>query len=151
KHCIFVLLSIFLSFQSIAQSLPVGSLVLEEYYRRGQLMGKFDSTVSFTIRPLYSFGSTNSFYPDSADVRESFGTVESSWRTEDGKGKVQLLPPSMQVQMNSHHPYGWNDGAMIPAKGFQTLISAGVYAEYGPLSLQIMPELVFATNSGFDT
>lgn len=151
KHCLFFLLFILLSFQSIAQSLPVGTPVLEEYYRRGQLMGKFDSTVSFTIRPLYSFASTNAFYPDSADVRESFGTVESSWRTEDGKGKVQLLPPSMQIQMNSHHPYGWNDGAMIPAKGFQTLISAGVYAEYGPLSLQIMPELVFATNPGFDT
>lgn len=151
KQGVFFFFFIFPCFHSFAQSLPVGTPILEEYYRRNQLMGGFDPSVSFTIRPLYSFGKKNVYYPDSADIGEKFGNIESSWRTENGKGNAQFLPANMQVQLNSHHPYGWNDGAMIPAKGFQTLISAGVYAEYGPVSLQFIPELVFATNPSFET
>ncbi len=150
KQSVFFLLFIFLSFQSIGQSLPVGTPVLEEYYRRHQLMGGFDPAVSFTIRPLNTFKNTPVFYPDSAEIVGYFSKKGSLWNA-DGKGDMRILPATMQVQLNSHHPYGWNDGAMIPAKGFQTLISAGVYAEYGPVSLQLMPELVFATNIGFET
>lgn len=35
------------------QSLAVGSTVLEDYYRRKQLLGELDSTISFSVRPLY--------------------------------------------------------------------------------------------------
>ena len=37
-----------------AQSLSVGTPVLEDYYRRLQLLGKVDEDISFVIRPLYS-------------------------------------------------------------------------------------------------
>ncbi|MDB5111717.1 MAG: hypothetical protein JWR67_2831, partial [Mucilaginibacter sp.] len=37
-----------------AQSLPVGSAVLDDYYRMMQLLGKVDSNVSFTVRPILS-------------------------------------------------------------------------------------------------
>lgn len=154
KLCTFFSLFIFLGFQSAAQSLPVGTPVLEEYYRRSQLMGNFDSRISFTIRPLStsSLGQLKAFFPDSLEVDEKlWGDIETSWKAEDGRGNAYLLPVNAQTQMNSHHPYGWNDGAMIPAKGFQTLISAGIYAEYGPLSLQLKPEIVWAINSNFDT
>jgi len=40
---------------------------------------------------------------------------------------------------------------MIPAKGFQTLISAGFFAKLGPLSIQLQPELVWAENRPFET
>ncbi len=154
KQGIFFLFFILPCFQSIAQTVPVGTPVLEEYYRRNQLMGGFDPAVSFTVRPLSTLfisDEMKSFYPDSAEVGEKFGNMESSWKTENGKGSAYLLPAKMQVLLTSHHPYGWNDGAMIPAKGFQTMISAGIFAKYGPVSLQLMPELVFATNPGFDT
>jgi hypothetical protein len=136
------------------QSIPVGSIALEDYYRRQQLLGNLDSTVSFTVRPLIpsrSFQIKEAVYPDSTEERHNLMNVESQFTSGDGKFKAQFLSLNLQTQYNSHHPYGWNDGAMIPAKGLQTLISAGIYAEYGPLTIQFMPELVFAANSAFDT
>jgi len=65
--------------------------------------------------------------------------------------KINLLPVSWTQQFNSHHPFGWNDGVMIPAKGYQTMITAGVYAKVGPLSVQLQPELVYAANPQFET
>jgi hypothetical protein len=43
-----------------------------------------------------------------------------------------------------------NDGLMIPAKGFQTLLSAGVYAKLGPLSIQFQPEYLYAENKAYN-
>ncbi|MFC3561645.1 capsule assembly Wzi family protein [Pedobacter jamesrossensis] len=137
-----------------AQSLPVGSIGLEDYYRRAQLSGRLDSSVSFTIRPLVptlAFSLKDSFYPDSLESRYNLLDADHSWKSKDGKFRGQLLPMSFQTQVNSHHPYGWNDGAMLPAKGFQTLITAGIYAEYGPLTIQFKPEIVLAANATFDT
>ena len=37
-----------------SQTLPVGIPVLEDNYRREQLLGKTDSLISFTIRPLFT-------------------------------------------------------------------------------------------------
>ena len=39
---------------------------------------------------------------------------------------------------------------MIPAKGYQTLLTAGIYAQYGILSVQLKPEYVYAANPNFD-
>ncbi|KQN34078.1 hypothetical protein ASE92_15740 [Pedobacter sp. Leaf41] len=137
-----------------SQSLPVGSQALEDYYRRAQLAGKLDSTVSFTIRPLIpsaAFKIKDFAYPDSLEQRYNLLDADHSGVSKNGKLKWQLLPMSIQLQANSHHPYGWNDGAMIPAKGLQSLLSAGIYAEYGILSVQFKPEVILAANSSFDT
>ncbi len=40
---------------------------------------------------------------------------------------------------------------MIPAKGYQTLVTGGFFAKLGPLSIQLKPELVWAENKTFDT
>lgn len=139
---------------ALAQSLPVGSVALEDFYRRAQLTGLGDSSVSHTIRPLFS-GSLpdpeNMYFPDTSgrglDMLEIGYT---RWISADGKFKASVLPFNFQLQFNSHHPYGWNDGAMIPAKDIQSLISGGVYAEYGPLSVQIQPEIILAANPSFE-
>ncbi|WP_214228862.1 capsule assembly Wzi family protein [Pedobacter sp. B4-66] len=135
-----------------AQTIPVGAKALEDYYRREQLKGNVDSSVSFTVRPIVprlSFKKQDGFYPDSSEVRYNLLETESEWT--DGKFRAKLLPVTFQTQFNSHHPYGWNDGAMIPAKGLQMLLSPGIYAEYGPLSIQFQPEFVIAGNPGFET
>ncbi|MDB5288258.1 MAG: hypothetical protein JWR05_3207 [Mucilaginibacter sp.] len=140
----------------IAQSLPVGTPVLDDYYRRQQLLSKIDSNVSFTIRPLFpvaAFKVKDVFDPDSSFRKDSY-TKTGPVTFDKGKGLIQLLPLSWQQQFNSDHPYGWNDGAMIPAKGYQTMISGGVFFKYGPLSIQLRPEYVYAVNpkfSGFAT
>jgi hypothetical protein len=38
---------------------------------------------------------------------------------------------------------------MIAAKGYQALISGGVYASYGALEIQLAPELVYASNPAY--
>lgn len=75
--------------------------------------------------------------------------VEPLWSNSKGDMELRALPVVWQQQLNSHHPYGWNDGAMIPAKGYQTAISAGVFAKIGPLSIQLRPEYVYAANPFF--
>lgn len=144
KYVFVVLLSFAFSAIVNGQSLPVGSIGLEDYYRRAQLLGKLDSTISFTIRPLM-------LDPDSTEIRHNLLDLRSAWKSKDGKLNAMLLPLSFQTQANSHHPSGWNDGAMIPAKGLQMLLSAGIYAAYGPLTIQFRPELVIAANTPFDT
>jgi len=128
------------------QVLPVGTPMLEEYYRRLQLMGSIDSTLSFSIRPLSNavLQQRDIFNPEP----ESQPTVSSFANNE---GYIRLLPVEWKGQAVSTYPYGWNDGPMIPARGFQTYLSAGLYAKYKFLSIQFRPEVVTAQNSSFDT
>lgn len=138
---------------SYAQTIPVGTPVLEDYYRRLQLMGELDSTVSFTNRPLFPtelLKTQNVFDPDSSLVKDSWLNLNHSLKSKSSAVEFQILPISWKQQVNSHHPYGWNDGAMIPARGYQTLFNAGVYAQWGPLSIQLEPEYVYAANKDFE-
>lgn len=135
-----------------AQSLTVGSKALEDYYRREQLKGNLDSAVSFTVRPLIPYSAfklKDGAFPDSTEIRYNLLDTDNEWI--EGKFRAKLLPFTFQTQFNTHHPYGWNDGAMIPAKGLQMLLSPGIYAEYGPLSIQFQPEIVVAGNPAFET
>ncbi len=135
-----------------AQSIPVG-IVLDDYYRRMQLLSNIDSNISFAVRPIHTYAlkEADSYDPESNLEQDSWlnfrGTVESS----DEKFLFKILPLSWKQQVNSHHPYGWNDGSMIPAKGYQTLLTGGFFAKWGPLSVQLQPEYLYATNKSFET
>ena len=136
-----------------AQSLPVGTAALEDYYRRAQLLSAADTNVSFTVRPIfpnYISKKSDPFYPDSAGSRSNIIDTKPGHSGNEWP-KFSILPASLQTQFNSNYPFGWNDGAMIPAKGFQTLLSAGFFAQYGPLTVQLRPEFVQAANPAFGT
>ncbi|HEY1054196.1 MAG TPA: capsule assembly Wzi family protein [Emticicia sp.] len=128
----------------LAQSLPVGTPVLEDYYRNLQLTGEVDSNISFTIRPL-SMNRLN--LSDSNVVRPTL----RNWEFLNKKMKLHLLPVTWQAQYNTDHPYGWNDGPMIAAKGLQNVWSAGIFGEIGRLSLQLRPEVIIAGNPHFES
>ncbi|ASU33659.1 capsule assembly Wzi family protein [Mucilaginibacter xinganensis] len=147
------LLTAVVQFAARAQTLPVGTQSLEDYYRRAQLLGNVDSSVSFTVRPLFPNSikkGASVFYPDTNE-RKYDNKAKNTWSLGKGGVKGSFLPFSVQSQFNSDHPYGWNDGPMIPAKGLQAVISGGIFAEYGPLTIQLKPELVMAGNDAFDT
>lgn len=134
---------------SYSQSLPVGSQVLEDALRRLQISGEKPADISYTIRPVaaYTAGDTDSIY----NVLQWAG--DNGLKTINyahGKGSIVFLPATIRQQFNSHHPYGWNDGSMIQAKGYQTQISAGIYTKIGPLSIQLRPEFVYAQNADFE-
>lgn len=144
-------LMFFIKINVHAQSLPVGTVALEDYYRRAQLLGIADTNVSFTVRPIFpNFINKKAdvFFPDTTNRQNS---ASGMWQTADKKLKINFLPASIQTEDNSNHPYGWNDGPMIPAKGLQTLVSAGLFAQYGILTVQLRPEFVYAANNQFST
>lgn len=132
-----------------AQSLPVGTPVFEDALRREQLLGNIDSSISFLARPLFpsTFIKQDSHLdPINKQGTDRFIKLDGNYTFGKGKGIIKLLPVTWLWQYNSHHPEGLNDGAMIPAKGNQTMISAGIYAQYGILSIQLKPEFVYAEN-----
>ena len=109
-----------------AQNINVGSFQ-DNDIRSSQLLGDFDSSYSLTVRPIQL-------------------AQKISWK----KPSFSLLPVSIIQQYNSHHPYGWNDGSMIAAKGYQALVTAGFRASYGAFNIQVQPEFVTTTNPGFE-
>lgn len=115
-------------FRLQAQMLIVGSLE-EDTLRMAQLNETNQPLVSLAVRPV--------------ELRAAV----ISWR----KVQVTTLPITLVTQYNSHHPFGWNDGAMILAKGAQTFVRAGAYLRYGIIEVQLAPEWVYAANSRYDT
>lgn len=109
------------------QSMSVGTPILEDAYRRDQLTGLFDSSVSFTVKP---------FFPSIIGKNNEISIFK-------------ILPLTLSQQYNSDHPEGLNNGAMIPARGYQTMISGGLFAKYRWLSVQLRPEYVFAENKEY--
>lgn len=141
---------LFLSLATVsvfAQTLPLGLLHnLEDNFRRQQLLGNDTSKRSFMVRPLHMSETDNLNYGDSAS---SVKLRTQLWASANNKFKLYALPIAWQQQYNSHHPYGINDGAMIPSKGYQTMLSAGVFLKAGPLTVQFRPEYVFAQDSEY--
>jgi hypothetical protein len=139
-----ILLFYIISFsgQLQAQSSPVGTPILEDGYRRAQLLGLVDSTASFCARP---------FFPDPCKElkKDSWTKFDGSFSFDKGNGFIKLLPVTWINQFNSDRPAGLNDGPMIPARGYQTMISAGVYFQYKHLSIQLRPEFVNAENLNY--
>ncbi len=142
-----------LPFPAFAQTLPVGTPGLEEYYRRAQLMGQLDSTLSFCTRPLFPVVPSSQSSPSSPRPSRPLTPVVPVVPSPPRPfaPSFSLAPITWTQQFNTHHPYSLNDGPMIPARGYQTMLSAGFFAKLGPLSVQLYPELVFAENRRFDS
>ncbi|MFD0750825.1 capsule assembly Wzi family protein [Mucilaginibacter calamicampi] len=145
-------LCVFLSCRLNAQTIIVGDPNLDDYYRREQLLGHVDSNISFTVRPLfvgYSSKANDIYDPDSSLAANHWvkaGPIHFAKKL----GVFQILPVHIQQQFNSNQPYGWNDGSMIPARGYQTRISGGIFLKFGPLTIQLQPEYVYAQNNSFN-
>ena len=119
-----------------AQSLPVGMQYLEDAIRVQQINQGILPEYSFTIRPLNHIH----FRQDSSYKKDHY---------RQSKPVFIALPFSQLHQYNSKLPFGWNDGPMIPAKGYQLLLSGGYYFSYGFIEAQLKPELVLASNPNF--
>lgn len=145
-----IFLSMQASLQVCAQTLPVGLLDnVEDAYRRSQLLGLDTSKSSYLIRPLHlSKANTQAIHTGEQEL-SLLDFRKELYRSANDRLAVYALPVVWQQQYNSHHPYGMNDGSMIQAAGLQSQFSAGVYAKFGPLSIQLRPEFVYANNSHF--
>jgi hypothetical protein len=151
KKVTFSILLLLVFFKLFAQSIPVLPMSFDEDIRTLQLQGKISPNYSLSIRPLYF---TKKFTPDSffALIASDKKTPlkEASYSFWGKFGKLSLLPTTFLTKYNSRHPYGWNDGAFIPARGIQSMVSTGFFAELGPLAIQFKPEFIYASNSKYE-
>lgn len=138
--------------RAFSQSLSLNHTQLNEYYRRQQLLGNVDPAISFAVRPLFSqaLKKENIFDPEVLLDSLRHKDFDGGFTFSGEKGSIQLLPVSLLAQYNSHHPEGINDGSMIPAKGIQNRIDAGIYFKYGWFSIMLNPEIVYAHNPVFE-
>lgn len=136
KHLNIIKLSFLMALAQVvqpihSQTIPVGKTIFEDAYRRAQLIGNTNEYVSMTVKP--SFGDIN---PNlDFDTQKAF--------------VIRFMPLSWKHQYNSDHPEGLNDGAMITARGYQTMLSGGLFAKYKFISVQFNPEFVYAENKNF--
>ena len=124
---------------------------MDESLRDLQLKGGLATDYSLTVRPFYFSKkyTADSFYRGIASAHEKpVHDLSASFLYK--LGKFTLLPITNFSKYNSHHPYGWNDGALIPAKGIQSLLSSGIFSEIGPLAIQLKPEYLYASNTRYE-
>jgi hypothetical protein len=173
-----ILVMILLGSVGFAQTVPVGTPFFEDALRRGQLLGRLNSDVSFTLRPIdgvramgmyNSHGADTNYLP--SDSLKYFSSLDFRYRIsldtlvldplqvdishgraeeqDPGNIRFSVLPVYSHSRYNSHHPYGWSDGPMVPARGFQQYMSFGAFAKLGFLEMQLRPEFVYAQNRPF--
>ena len=140
----FLFFSLF-SLGTYSQTLNLNNPLFENNLRRAQLNGNISSNLSFTLRPL----DLNNYDIDIKifDFNQYSPTQLSFF---NGNGKLKILPIDFNINYNSHHPYNRNNGSMITNNGYQQLVSAGLYLELGPLSIQLKPEHIYAENKNYD-
>ncbi len=129
---------------SIGQEQTFSNDILRNNLRNHQLTGTYKKGFSYAVNMnQVSLHDLDSLLGDSSK-RLSFGLQK--------KGiSVGFMPVSFIQQVNSQLPYGWNDGAMIPAKGYQAVLSVGIYARIGKhVSIKFAPEMVYAANKPFE-
>src|SRR5690554_1925373 len=134
---------------AMGQNINAGGVVLEEALRRKQLLGEMDSSISFNLRPLRVNYLTEKRAFDNLDFFKpgrNEGTIRRTEQTESG---FTLLPARNTLAFNSARPYGWGNSLMVPNVGLQNYVTGGVYYQYGPVRVQLQPEIVLAQNRAY--
>ena len=132
--------------QTQAQSISLDQEWRTNLARREQLLGKFDSTVSFLINPIYL---------KSREVKPNNESQLNTYLQKRGKsflgkfGYVDLMPVQLHQQYVTDIPFKTIDGPMLASSGYQVMASAGVFAKLGPLTIQLQPQWVNAQNKSF--
>jgi hypothetical protein len=136
---IFLLQLIVLHQTANAQSISLDQEWRTDLMRREQLLGRFDSTISFLINPIYL---SNQNLPNKY--------LQKRGKSFLGKlGYVDLMPVQLHQQYVTDIPFKTLDGPMLASSGYQVMASAGVFAKLGPLTIQLQPQWVNAQNKSF--
>jgi hypothetical protein len=134
--------SLLISTNIFAQHLQVGS-VGDQYLRELQLLDSSSVYNSFTIRPIAL---------PLVKMDSSFLSIMPKQIEQDFlPGKLFYHPLMADLSFNSFRPFGWNNGSMITARGFQSRITAGVLYSSKFFDVNVQPEIVNAVNPNYTT
>ena len=131
-----------------AMPIAVGYTDFDENIRDLQLLGKLPTDNSLTIRP-YILPKTVTY--DSLLKAIDPGIVNNGHLVHKKHFDLQLLPVNFLQKYNSHHPYGWNDGPLSYSKGYQYLVSGGVYLHWRNIHLTLRPEYFRTASDQYET
>ncbi len=131
-----------------AMPIAVGYTDFDENIRDLQLLGKLPTDNSLTIRP-YILPKTVTY--DSLLKAIDPGIVNNGHLVHKKHFDLQLLPVNFLQKYNSHHPYGWNDGPLSFSKGYQYLVSGGVYMHWRNIHLTLRPEYFRTASDKYET
>ena len=124
----------------VGQNINLNNDFNNQLIRYSVLSNEKATELSFNIRPL----NINSF---SEIIKNQYKTIFSN---QSKTIQIKTLGIDYFIEYNSHHPYNRNNGTMIPNKGYQHIISPGIFIRTGPLTIQFKPEHHFSQNKEFD-
>ncbi len=134
------LLFLFYPILIFGQAINVNNDFNNQLIRYSVLANKIDTELSLNVRPL----NFNSF---SEILGNQYKTI---YENKKGSIKIKSLGVDYFVEYNSKHPYNRNNGTMIPNRGYQHIISPGVFFQFGPITIQFKPEHHYSENKKFD-
>ncbi len=130
-----------------AMPIAVGYTDFDENIRDLQLLGKLPTDNSLTIRPYIL---PKSVTYDSLLKAIDPSIVNNGHLVHKKHFDLQLLPVNILQKYNSHHPYGWNDGPLSFSKGYQYLVSGGVYMNWRNIHLTLRPEYFQTASDNYE-
>ena len=136
KNLFFVFFPIFI----IGQNINLNNDFNNQLIRYSVLANEINTDLSFNIRPL----NVHSF---SKVLGNQYKTIISN---PTNTIQIKTIGIDYFIEYNSHHPYNRNNGTMIPNRGYQHIISPGIFIKTGPLTIQFKPEHHFSENKEFD-
>jgi hypothetical protein len=131
-----------------AMPIAVGYTDFDETIRDLQLLGKLPTDNSLTIRPYIL---PKSVTYDSLLKAIDPSIINNGHLVHKKHFDLQLLPVNFLQKYNSHHPYGWNDGPLSFSKGYQYLVSGGVYMHWRNIHLTLRPEYFRTASDQYET
>ena len=136
KYFIFFLCSCFIN----GQSINVNDNYSYSLIRNSVLKGNINTNYSLNIKPLQT-----------TDFETLFkNEYHSIFKNKSELIEIKSLGIDYFVEYNSHHPYNRNNGTMIPNRGYQHIVSPGLFIKAGPLNIQLKPEHHYSENKNFD-
>ncbi len=133
--------------KSQAMPMAVGYTDFDENLRDLKLLGIIQTENSLTIRPYI----TRSTLPYDSILKYIDTSIQNYGHIKHTKHlDIQLLPINFLQKYNSKRPYGWNDGPLSFSKGYQTLISGGVYLRWYNFHLNIRPEFFKTASDSYE-
>jgi hypothetical protein len=128
--------------------MAVGYTDFDDNIRDLQLLGKLQPEQSLTIRPYIL---TPKLGYDSLLAMIDPEFENRGHIVQRKHSDIQLLPINFLQKYNSHHPYGWNDGALSFSKGYQFVGSGGVYMRWRNIHLTLRPEFFKTASDPYET
>ncbi len=119
-----------------AQETAIGNQAVDEFLRRKSLIGNEDVQIGWMFRS------------SSIILEDFFYPLDTTYKVEK-RFHYNILPLYITTRLDGTRPYVGGEYGMIPARGVQSFLSAGINARFSILHVHFQPELVTAQNLAF--